>query len=136
MLLSELQYDSKRKAHWGLVDIVASAPNPHPRRVDPRMSTVDSNVARTNWPVKLYIATLLFAFVSLAIFTPTLSGRAINEARFTAQLAICAVLGLRLVWALHRREQSKAWIPYIVAMFLAVPIWLTIEPLVRSLWQG
>lgn len=86
--------------------------------------------------MKLYIGALLFALVSLAVFTPALDGRAMNTGRSAAQLAVCGVLGLRLAWALHRREQSKVWIPYTVGMFLAVPIWLIVEPLVLSLGRG
>jgi hypothetical protein len=86
--------------------------------------------------VKLYIGALLFALVSLAAFTPSLDGAAMNAARGASQLAICGVLGLRLAWALHRREQSKAWILYVIGMFLAVPIWLIVEPFVLSLGRG
>lgn len=100
------------------------------------MTTAHSQATRTNWPVKLYIGALLFAYVSMRIFTPALDGGAMNAARGSSQLAICGVLGLRLAWALQRREQSKVWIPYVVAMLFAVPIWHLVEPLVRSLGRG
>ncbi len=92
----------------------------------------DSHVDRTSWPVKFYVAALLFAFVSLAICTSALDGQAMNAGRSLAQLAICGVLALRLAWALHCREQSKMWIAYVVGMFMAVPIWLVVEPIVLS----
>ena len=97
------------------------------------MATAQQTAPRCNWPAKLYVAALLFAFISMGFFTPALDGRAMNGARVAAQLAICGVLGLRLAWALLRREQSKTWIPYTVSMFFAAPIWLVVEPLVLSL---
>lgn len=56
-----------------------------------------------------------------------------NAARVSAQLAICGVLELRLAWAMHHREQSKAWILYVAGMFFAVPIWMLVEPFIKSL---
>ena len=85
------------------------------------MTTADQAPA-SNWPVNLYLGALAFAFVSLSIFTLALDGTAMNGGRTLAQVAICGVLMLRLAWALHRREQSITWIPYVVGMFLAVPI--------------
>lgn len=87
----------------------------------------------TNWPTRLYLGTLIFAEMSLVLVTPALDGAAMNAGRAIAQFGICIVLGLRLAWAIRQREQSKVWIPYIIGMLLAVPIWLVIEPWVLSL---
>lgn len=100
------------------------------------MATPDAQVEQTTWPVRLYIGALLFAFVTLQVGTVSLAGEALNQGRSLCQLGICGVLGLRLAWAMHTREQSKTWILYVVGMFLAVPIWIAIEPLVFALGRG
>lgn len=86
----------------------------------------------TNWPVRLYLGALVFAFVSMLIFTTALD--TIQPARGGAQLAICGVLCFRLVCAVRWRERSKVWIPYVVGMFLAVPIWLAAEHFVFTVF--
>ena len=92
------------------------------------MSDVPPNVARTSWPIKLYLAAAFFALFTVVLFTPTLSGGAIDDARITAQAAICIVFIVRLLWAVHKREQNKIWLLYVVTMFAAAPIWLLAEP--------
>lgn len=89
--------------------------------------------AECSWPVRLYLGALAFAFLSLVFLTPALDGPRMNAARVSSQLAICGVMGLRLAWAMHRREQSKAWILYVAGMVFAVPIWMLVEPLIKSL---
>jgi predicted permease len=97
------------------------------------MATSNSTQPKTNWPVMAYIGALLFAFITLFLFTHSLGGAALNIGRSFAQLAICGVLGLRLARAMHRNEHNKIWIAYIVAMIFAVPLWCMAESLVLSL---
>ena len=91
---------------------------------------------KTSWPIRLYLGALVFAFLTLSVFTPTLSGREINLGRARAQAGICLVFALRLLWAVHRREQSKTWRVYVACMVLAVPIWLLAEPWLFALRRG
>ena len=98
------------------------------------MDTAPVEPAKTSWPIKLYLGALVFAFLTLAVFTPTLSRREINAGRARTQAGICLIFVLRLLWAVHRKEQSKTWRIYVACMFLAVPIWLFfVEPWVFGL---
>jgi hypothetical protein len=97
------------------------------------MATEASEPQKTSWPIKLYLGALVFAFLSLSIFTPALDGREVNIGRARTQAGICLIFVLRLLWAVHRKEQSKAWQVYVACMFLAVPIWLLVEPWIFAL---
>jgi hypothetical protein len=99
------------------------------------MDTIPTHPAKTSWPIRLYLGALVFAFLTLAVFTPSLSGREVNVGRARAQAGICLILVLRLLWAVHRRERGNAWRVYVACMFLAVPIWLLVEPWVFALWR-
>jgi hypothetical protein len=96
------------------------------------------DAGKSSWPVRLYIVALVFAFLTLGVFTPALDGRASNVARNRAQVALLACATLRLAWALHTREKGKGWVFYVVLLFLAAPIWLLIEEplwsLGRAIW--
>lgn len=92
------------------------------------MSDALPNVEKTSWPIKLYLPAAFFAFVTVVLFTPTLSGGAIDDGRILAQAAICLLFVLRLLWAVHKKERNKIWLLYVVAMFAAAPIWLLAEP--------
>ena len=106
---------------------------PHPSHL--RMDTLPAQPAKTSWPIRLYLGALVFAFLTLAVFTPTLTGREVNIGRGRTQAGICLILLLRLLWAVHRREHSKTWRVYVACMFLAVPLWLLVEPWVFALWR-
>ena len=97
------------------------------------MAPKETGYEKTNWPIGLYLVALFFAYFSLAILTLSLDGPLMNRARFMAQSSICAIFGLRLAWAVYRREQSKAWVVYVVVMFCAVPIWWLVVPSILSL---
>ena len=100
------------------------------------MTTDASEPQKTSWPIRLYLGALVFACLTLAVFTPTLSGPEINAGRVRTQAGVCLVLVLRLLWAVHRGEQSRTWRVYVACMFLAVPIWLLVEPWVFALRQS
>lgn len=100
------------------------------------MTTEASESQKTSWPIKLYLGALVFAFLTLAVLTPTLSGREINAGRASTQAGICLIFVLRLLWAVHRKEQSKTWRIYVACMFLAVPIWLLVEPWLFALGRS
>lgn len=87
---------------------------------------------RTTWPAKMFLAALVFAFITLSMFTAALDGAVINNARSQTQAGICLILGIRLLWAVYRKERSKIWVVYIACMFLAVPIWLLVEEWLRD----
>ena len=99
-----------------------------------RPEVLDGEPAETsNWPVRLYVGALLWAFLTLSVFTPALDGRENNAARMRAQVALLACAVLRLAWALHRKEKSRGWLFYVVLLFLAAPIWVLVEqPLLVS----
>ncbi len=88
----------------------------------------DSTAPVCNWPMLPYLGALVFATATLALFTPALDGHAAQAARIAAQLAILAVFVGRFVLAYVRHEQSRRWIAYVVAMMLATPLWLLVEP--------
>ncbi len=91
--------------------------------------TVD--VIRRSWPVRVYLGSLAFAWLSMALLTPSLGGAEVNAARAAAQLAVCSVFVLRLGWAVKINEQSQTWRAYVVVMWMATPIWLAGEWLLR-----
>lgn len=99
----------------------------------PPMTTESSEPEKTSWPIRLYLGALVFALVSLSICTPALDGREVNIGRARTQAGICLIFILRLLWAVHRKEQSKSWRVYVVCMFAAAPIWLLVEPWVFAL---
>ncbi len=93
----------------------------------------------TTWPIKPYLAALLFAWITLVLFTTALDGRWINAARLRTQAGICLILLLRLLWAVHRHERNRLWIVYLTGMALAAPLWILIEPWLFALarwWRG
>lgn len=77
-----------------------------------------------------YLVAVGFVFISMLFLTVTLSGAAVNAARGSAQLAVCLVLLLRLLYAVKCGEQSKTWVYYIAGMIVAAPIWILIEPII------
>jgi hypothetical protein len=93
---------------------------------------------RSNWPIRLYIGALVWAFITLSIFTPSLDGYETNRARMRGQIALLACALLRLAWSLHRKEKSRGWVFYVTLLFLAAPLWLVLEQplwsLGRTLW--
>ena len=93
---------------------------------------------KSGWPVGIYIGALVWAFLTLSVFTPALDGRENNAARGRGQVTLLACALLRLAWALHRREKNRGWIFYVILLFLAAPIWILVEePLWavgRALW--
>ena len=91
--------------------------------------------ATTSWPIRLYLAAAAFAFLTLSVFTPTLSGAAINEARLRTQAGIVLFFVLRLLWAVHRKEQGRGWRVYVASLLLSVPVWLLIEPWFFAMWR-
>ena len=97
------------------------------------MSAEASEHQKTSWPIRLYLGALVFGFLTLSVFTPTLTGREINIGRTRTQAGICLIFVLRLLWAVHRKEQNKTWRIYVACMFLAVPIWLLVEPWIFAL---
>jgi 4-amino-4-deoxy-L-arabinose transferase-like glycosyltransferase len=97
------------------------------------MTNAPSEPQKTSWPIRLYLGALVFAFLTLSLFTPSLSGRDVNVGRARTQAGICLIFVLRLLWAVHRKEQGKTWRVYVVCMLLAVPIWLLVEPYVFAL---
>ena len=104
-------------------------------RIDAAVRADASRPAKTSWPVRLYLSAIVFAFFTLALFTTTLSGAAINAARLRTHAGILLLFVLRLLWAVHRREQSKRWRVYVWLMFLAAPLWLLVEPWLFALWR-
>jgi uncharacterized membrane protein HdeD (DUF308 family) len=93
---------------------------------------------KSSWPAGLYVGALVWAFLTLSVFTPSLDGQENNAARMRAQVALLACATLRLAWALHRKEKGKGWKFYVVLLALAAPIWLLVEQplwsLGRALW--
>lgn len=93
---------------------------------------------KSSWPIWLYVAALIWAYLTLSIFTLALDGREINAARARGQVALLACATLRLAWALHRREKGKGWVFYVVLLFLAAPLWILVEQplwaLGRTIW--
>lgn len=92
----------------------------------------DELAANTSWPVALYIVAMIFAWLTLTVFTQAVDG-ALSGGRMLAQLCIMVVLGLRLAYAMRVKERSRTWIIYVAGMFLALPIWLIAEPLVLAI---
>jgi hypothetical protein len=86
----------------------------------------------SNWPVRLYVGALIWAFLTLSILTPSLDGQENNAARMRAQVALLACAVLRLAWALHRNEKSRGWVFYVILLALAAPIWMLVE---QPLWS-
>lgn len=85
--------------------------------------------SKTSWPIKWYLAAVVFCWLSLSVFTLALDGAPINQGRTRTQAGICLIFLLRLLRAVHRNERNRKWIVYIVCMILAAPAWLfAIEP--------
>jgi hypothetical protein len=92
------------------------------------MDSIDTDASKTTWPVKAFLVAVVFAWLTMAMFSAALDGPAINAARLRTQAGICLILILRLLWAIHRRERNRIWIAYLIGMVLAAPIWLIAEP--------
>jgi hypothetical protein len=93
---------------------------------------------KSSWPTGVYVGAVVWAFLTLSIFTAALDGPETNAARGRAQIALVACALIRLAWALHKKDKSRGWIFYVVLLFLAAPIWMLIEhplwSLGRALW--
>ena len=93
---------------------------------------------KSTWPIGLYLGAVVWAFLTLIVFTAALDGPETNAARSRAQIALIACALIRLAWALHKKDGSRGWIFYVVLLFLAAPTWMLIEQplwsLGRALW--
>lgn len=90
----------------------------------------EEHSSQKGWPYAALILCLIWAFLTLAIFTPRLDGAHNNNARGIAQVSILAVVTARIIFAACRREKNRIWWLYFWGLFLAVPIWLiVVEPL-------
>src|SRR5690554_129806 len=98
------------------------------------MANADSTNLRCNWPTPLYLSAMIFALVTLVMFTPALDGYWRNAIRGAMQALVLFVFLGRMFLALRRGEQSKVWIPSVVLMFLAAPLWLLMEPLLFKMF--
>jgi hypothetical protein len=87
--------------------------------------------AKSSWPTGLYVGAVIWAFLTLSMFTASLDGPERNAARGRGQTALLACALLRLAWALHRKEKSRGWMFYVILLFLAAPLWMLIE---HPLW--
>jgi hypothetical protein len=72
---------------------------------------------KSSWPALLYLGAVVWAFLTMIVFTASLDGRENNLARVRAQIAlsICAIL--RLGWALYKKEKGLGWVSYITLFF-------------------
>lgn len=100
-----------------------------------------STPPRSSWPVALYTCALIWAFVTMRMYTAmTTSYRAESIAELRTQLPLLACAAIRLAWARHRREQGRGWVFYVVLLFLAPLVWSIIAPALdrigRMLWGG
>jgi hypothetical protein len=83
------------------------------------------------WPIIIYLGALVWAFVTLAFFThswvapPWLAKYEARQSRI--QLIVLACAAIRLAWAVHRKDNSKGWVLYVVLLTLAAPFWLLLE---------
>lgn len=93
----------------------------------------------STWPVGLYTAALLWAFVTLHLTGP-FQYRDELWPRLRTQLVLLGCAAARLVWARRRREQGRGWVFYVAALFLAMPLWHLIAPPLsafgRRVWGG
>jgi hypothetical protein len=81
----------------------------------------------STWPVRLYVAALLWAFVTVYVIAPPPYSDE-RWPRLRTQLALLGCAAARLVWAQRKREQGRGWVFYVAVLFLAMPIWLLIAP--------
>jgi hypothetical protein len=78
----------------------------------------------SNWPIGLYVAALIWAFVTLHVVGHMHETyREDSNARLRTQVPLLCLAAARLLWARLRGERSKGWIFYLVILVLAVPIW-------------
>lgn len=92
------------------------------------MSSAAPQSEKTSWPIKLYLGAVVFALLTLVIFTSALDGPELSAGRIRTQAGICLIFVLRLLWAIDQKEQSKIWRVYVTCLFLAAPIWMVLEP--------
>jgi hypothetical protein len=84
-----------------------------------------------DWPVAPFIGTLVWAFVTLRLLTYELpkgpKAVARNNFRLGMQVALLCCAGIRLAWAVRRKEKGKGWAFYVVLLVLAAPLWILAE---------
>jgi hypothetical protein len=97
------------------------------------------SLPKSSWPVGLYVFALLWAFVTMRIYSAvTTSYREENMAQLRTQVPLLVCAAIRLIWARCRRETGNGWMFYIVLLFLAPILWAALSPVLarlgRMLW--
>jgi hypothetical protein len=84
----------------------------------------NGEASRSNWPVGIYVAALLWAAMSMLYYTAITTAYADEAgAHSRTQFALLACAGARLVWARHRAERNRGWVFYVAILFFAPAIW-------------
>jgi hypothetical protein len=91
-------------------------------------------LAKSSWPVGLYVFALLWAFVTMRVYSAaTTAYRNENLAQLRTQVPLLACAAIRLIWARCRREQGKGWTFYVVLLLLAPILWAVVSPVLAHL---
>jgi hypothetical protein len=90
------------------------------------------------WPIGVYLGALVWALITLALFTYRLPKRPwdawINHLYLCLQLIALSCAAIRLAWAVYRKDKSKGWVLYVVILTLAAPFWRLLERI--GYWLG
>ncbi len=89
--------------------------------------TNDVGQQGSTWPVAWYLLAWTWAIVTLIPLWTVRDGPAWVRMRIGSQLIILSVFAGRLLVAHARKERNRGWMPYVIVMILALPLWLLVE---------
>jgi hypothetical protein len=103
----------------------------HPPDEQPAVLHYATAPDAAGWPIGVYVGALLWAFITLRLFTWRLAKRPsdaeLNYFGLRVQLAFLTLAAIRLAWAVIRKDRSRGWVLYVILLALATPLWLLLE---------